>query len=158
MPPAPRRQAYRSPEPAIPTSATAEMAAPRVTCDEQRLTPYAATRASTARPSAAAATLMGSQRASARDNAVMPAVSQALIDFANHHRQEAAPGIEVIITPRYRATIQLDFPIAGPNNVGWIRGRAGEADDVIREGRAVFGAGHLPVVWTPGPPTEPSGL
>src|SRR5713226_165382 len=156
MPPAPRRQAYRSPEPAIPTSATAETAAPGVTCDDARLTPYAATRASSARPSAAAATLMGSQRASARDNAVMPAVSQALIDFANHHRQEAAPGIEVVVTPRYHATIQPDFPIAGPNNVGWIRCKASEADEVIRAARAIFAARHLPLMWTLDPEAEPS--
>ena len=107
-------------------------------------------------PSAAAATLMGSQRASARDNAVMPAVSQALVDFANHHRQEAAPGIEVVVTPRYHATIQPDFPIAGPNNVGWIRCKAGEADEVIREARAIFAARHLPLMWTLDPEAEPS--
>ncbi len=99
---------------------------------------------------------MGSQRASARDNAVMPAVSQALIDFANHHRQEAAPGIEVVVTPRYHATIQPDFPIAGPNNVGWIRCKASEADEVIRAARAIFAARHLPLMWTLDPEAEPS--
>jgi GNAT superfamily N-acetyltransferase len=86
----------------------------------------------------------------------MPAVSQALVDFANHHRQEATPGIEVIVTPRFRAMIQPDFPIAGPNNVSWIRCMAGEADDVIREARAIFAARHLPFIWTLDPGAEPS--
>src|SRR5260370_2992322 len=158
MPPAQSRHAYRRPEAAISTSATAETAAPGVTCDEPRLTPYAATRATSARPSATAAILTGSQRARARDNAVMPAVSQALIAFANHHRQEAAPGIDVVVTPRYRATIQPDFPIGGPNNVGLIRCKAGEANDEIREARAIFAASHLPLIWTLGPGAEPSEL
>ncbi len=39
MPPAPGRQAYRSPEPAIPTSATAEMTAPGVTFAAVKLNP-----------------------------------------------------------------------------------------------------------------------
>jgi GNAT superfamily N-acetyltransferase len=86
----------------------------------------------------------------------MPAVSQALIDFANHHQQEASPGIEVVATPRFRAMIQPDFPIAGPNNVGWIRCKAGEAGDVIREARAIFAARHLPLMWTLDPEVEPS--
>jgi GNAT superfamily N-acetyltransferase len=85
----------------------------------------------------------------------MAAVSQALIDFANHNRQRAAPGIEVIVTPRYQATIQPDFPIAGPNSVGWIRCQAGEAADVIREARAIFASRHLPLMWTLDPAAEP---
>jgi GNAT superfamily N-acetyltransferase len=86
----------------------------------------------------------------------MAAVSQALIDFANHHRQEASPGIEVVVTPRFRAMIQPDFPIPGPNNVGWIRCKAGEAGDVISEARAIFAARHLPLMWTLDPEAEPS--
>jgi GNAT superfamily N-acetyltransferase len=86
----------------------------------------------------------------------MPAVSQALIDFANQRRQELAPGIEIIITPRYRASIQPDFPIPGPNSVSWIRCRAEEADEVIREARALFASRHLPFAWILEPGAEPS--
>jgi GNAT superfamily N-acetyltransferase len=129
-----------------------------VACAAVRLNAYAPSSKSSASARAAAATLIGSQRASARDNAFMPAVSQALIDFANHHRQEAAPGIEVIVTPRFRAMIQPDFPIAGPNNVGWIRCKAAEADDVISEARAIFAARHLPLMWTIDPDAEPSNF
>lgn len=86
----------------------------------------------------------------------MTGVSQALIEFANHYRMPAAPGIEVIVTPRYEATIQPDFPIAGPNNISWIRCEAGEAGDVIREGRAIFAARRLPFVWNLDPETQPS--
>jgi len=38
----------------------------------------------------------------------MPAVSQGLVDFANNLRQQAAPGVEVIVTPRYQITLQPD--------------------------------------------------
>jgi GNAT superfamily N-acetyltransferase len=86
----------------------------------------------------------------------MAAVSQALIDFANNHRPEASPGIEIIVTPRYRVTIQPDFPIAGPNNVSWIRCQAGEAAEVIREARAIFATRHLPFTWTLDPGAEPT--
>ena len=85
----------------------------------------------------------------------MAAVSQALSDFANHHRQRAAPGIEVVITPRYQASIQPDFPIAGPNSVGWIRCTTGDAAEVIREARAIFASRHLPFMWTVDPDAEP---
>lgn len=85
----------------------------------------------------------------------MAAVSQALIEFANQYRQEAAPGIEVIVTPRYRITIQPDFPIAGPNNASWIRCAADEAGEVIREVRAIFAARRLPFMWTLDPGAEP---
>jgi GNAT superfamily N-acetyltransferase len=85
----------------------------------------------------------------------MAAVSQALMDFANHHRQPAAPGIEVVVTPRFQASIQPDFPIAGPNSVGWIRCQAAEAGDVIREARAIFASRHLPFVWTLDPDAQP---
>jgi len=134
------------------------MTAPGVTSDDPRLTAYAATRSSSASPRAAAETLNGSQRARARDNAVMRAVSQALIDFANNFRPEPGPGIEIIATPRYRASIQPDFPIAGPNNVSWIRFQDGEAGEVIREARAIFAPHHLPFMWTLDPGTEPSGF
>lgn len=99
---------------------------------------------------------MGSQRARARDNAAMRAVSQALIDFANHFRPEPTPGVEIIATPRYRATIQLDFPIAGPNNVSWIRCAASEAGEVIRDARAIFASRHLPFMWTLDPEAQPT--
>jgi GNAT superfamily N-acetyltransferase len=132
------------------------MTAPGVPSDDPRLTAYAATRSRSASPTAAADTLNGSQPARARDNAVMRAVSQALIDFANNFRPEPGPGIEIIATPRYRASIQPDFPIAGPNNVSWVRCQDGEAGEVIREARAIFAPHHLPFMWTLDPGAEPS--
>jgi GNAT superfamily N-acetyltransferase len=131
------------------------MTAPGVACDDPRLTAYATTRSRSASPRAAAAILNGSQRARARDNAVMAAVSQALIDFANNFRPEPTPGVEIIVTPRFRATIQADFPIAGPNNVSWIRCQAGESGDVISEARAIFASHHLPFMWTLDPGAVP---
>jgi N-acetylglutamate synthase-like GNAT family acetyltransferase len=86
----------------------------------------------------------------------MPAVSQALIEFANHHRQPPAPGIEVIDTPRYRVTLQPDFPIPGPNSVTWVRCSPEEADEVIREARAIVAARGLPVNWILDPQTQPA--
>src|SRR3981081_3180747 len=85
----------------------------------------------------------------------MPAVSQALGEFANHHRQPAGPGVEVIVTPRYQITLQPDFPIPGPNSVSWIRCNPDEADDVIREAPATIAPRHLPVMWTLDPGTQP---
>lgn len=85
----------------------------------------------------------------------MTAVSQALLEFANHHRSPAAPGIEIIDTPRYRVTLQPDFPIPGPNSVAWIRCRADEVSDVIREARAIVAPHHLLFFWTLDPDTEP---
>jgi GNAT superfamily N-acetyltransferase len=85
----------------------------------------------------------------------MAAVSQALVEFANHYRAQPAPGIEVIVTPRYQITLQPDFPIPGPNNVSWIRCRPDEADEVIREARATIAPRRLPVMWTLDPGTEP---
>ena len=85
----------------------------------------------------------------------MPAVSQALLEFANHYRAQPAPGVEVTVTPRYQITIQPDFPIPGPNNVSWIRCRPIEVDEVIREARAAIAPRHLPVMWTLDPETEP---
>jgi GNAT superfamily N-acetyltransferase len=86
----------------------------------------------------------------------MAGVSQALIEFANQHRQEAAPGIEVLVTPRYRITLQPDFPIPGPNSVSWIRCGPDEAGDVIDQARAVFAARRLPTMWILDPGTRPA--
>ena len=86
----------------------------------------------------------------------MPAVSQALLEFANHHRTEAAPGVEVTVTSRYQITLQPDFPIPGPNSVAWVRCRPDEVDGVIREARATIAPRHLPIMWTVDPETEPS--
>ena len=85
----------------------------------------------------------------------MTAVSQALLEFANHYRSLPAPGVEVTVTPRYQITLQPDFPMAGPNSVSWIRCRVDESDDVIREARATIAPRHLPVMWTLDPETEP---
>jgi len=85
----------------------------------------------------------------------MPGVSQALIDFAANHRAQPAPGVEVIVTPRYQITLQPDFPIPGPNSVSYIRCRPDEADEVIREARATIAPYHLPVMWVLDPGTEP---
>jgi len=85
----------------------------------------------------------------------MPAVSQALLEFANHHRTEAAPGVEVTLTPRYQITLQPDFPIPGPNSVAWVRCRPDEVDEVIREGRAAFAPHHQAFMWLLDPETEP---
>ena len=60
------------------------------------------------------------------------------------------------MTPRYRASVQPDFPSPGPNGVSWIRCRADEADEVIREARAIFAARHLPFSWILEPGTEPT--
>ena len=86
----------------------------------------------------------------------MPAVSQALLEFANHRRPQAAPGLEVVDTPRYLITIQPDFPRPGPNSVWYVRCRADEAADVIHEVRATMAARHLPVMWILDPEMEPS--
>lgn len=85
----------------------------------------------------------------------MPAVSQALVEFARTYRTQPSPGIEVILTPRYQLTLVPDFPIPGPNSVTWIRCPADEADDVIREARARIAPHRLPVMWVLDPGTEP---
>lgn len=85
----------------------------------------------------------------------MPGVSQALLDFARNYRAQPGPGVEVIVTPRYQITLMPDFPVAGPNNVTWIRCRPDETDDVIREARATIAPYRLPVMWTLDPGTEP---
>ena len=87
----------------------------------------------------------------------MAAVSQArLIEFANHFRQPATPGTEVIETPRCRITIVADYPIPGPNAASWIRCRAEEADQVIDEARAIFASRRLPFMWTLDPDASPA--
>jgi len=88
----------------------------------------------------------------------MPAVSQALVEFANHHRERSEPGIEVIVTPRYEITLQPDFPVPGPNSVRWVRCTAEEADDVIREARARVAPRHLPLAWILDPETRPGAF
>jgi GNAT superfamily N-acetyltransferase len=88
----------------------------------------------------------------------MPAVSQALIDFANGWRQPPAPGFEIIETPRYRVVLQPDFPIPGPNSASWIRCRPEEADQVIDEVTALFKERGLPLMWVLDPETEPTSF
>ncbi len=85
----------------------------------------------------------------------MARVSQALLDFARNHRAQPAPGVEVIVTPRYQITLQPDFPIPGPNHVAYIRCQSDKADEVIREARATIAPYHLPVMWVLDPGTEP---
>jgi GNAT superfamily N-acetyltransferase len=86
----------------------------------------------------------------------MAAVSQGLVAFANHFRPPAAPGIEIIETPRYRLTLQPDFPIPGPNGVTWIRCSPDEAGAVIEEVRKLVAPHRLPIMWTLDPGTEPA--
>jgi GNAT superfamily N-acetyltransferase len=88
----------------------------------------------------------------------MPAVSQALIDFANGWRQSPEPGFEIIETPRYRVVLQPDFPIPGPNSASWVRCGVEEADEVIDEVTALFRRRNLPVMWVLDPDTQPAGF
>src|SRR5689334_20651320 len=88
----------------------------------------------------------------------MAAVSQGLIDFANHFRQPPAPGIEVTQTSRYRITLQPDYPVPGPNNVSWIRCATDEVDAVVDEVRSAFHALRLPAMWILDPEAEPEDL
>jgi GNAT superfamily N-acetyltransferase len=85
----------------------------------------------------------------------MRAVSQALLEFANHRRPQPEPGTEVIDTPRYVITLQPDFPIPGPNSASFIRCRPDETDAVIREVRETFAARRLPLMWQLDPEMEP---
>lgn len=78
-----------------------------------------------------------------------------LVEFANHHRHPPAPGVEVIETARYRITLQPDYPIAGPNGVTWIRCASQDADEVIREVRAIVAPRRLPLMWILDPDTQP---
>jgi GNAT superfamily N-acetyltransferase len=77
------------------------------------------------------------------------------MEFGRNHRQTSAPGVEVIVTPRYQIALVPDFPIPGPNNVSWIRCRPDETDDLIREARATITPRNLPVTWILDPATEP---
>ena len=88
----------------------------------------------------------------------MPAVSQALVDFANGWRQPPAPGFEIIETPRYRIVLQPDVPIPGPNSASWIRSPEDEAHEVIEEVTAVFRERALPLMWVLDPGTEPANF
>src|SRR5256885_14041965 len=120
-------------------------------------TTKAARRTSEATPAPIAARRSMSQRPRARENTRMAAVSHpALVEFANHFKQPAAPGIEVVDTPWYRITMQPDYPIPGPNSVSWIRCDADDADEVIYEVRAAFALRHLPLMWILDPDTEPA--
>lgn len=85
----------------------------------------------------------------------MAAVSQ-LAQFAKGFRARPGPGIEVVVTPRYQIQLIPDFPIAGPNHAAWIRCAAGEADEVIREVKAVSAERGLPFAWIVDPETEPA--
>ena len=62
----------------------------------------------------------------------------------------------MIVTPRYEVQLIPDFPIAGPNHVGWIRCPSGEADEVIREVRAISAERGLPIAWIVDPGTTPA--
>lgn len=91
----------------------------------------------------------------------MPAVSQgrdSLVEFANHFRQPPAPGIELIDTPRYRLTLQPDYPVPGPNSASWIRCRSDQAAGVIREARVAFARHRLRFMWILDPETEPASF
>lgn len=113
---------------------------------------------STARPSATVAIRSRSMRRRVRENGAMAAVSQTLIELAVSHRARPAPGIEVVVTPRYELRLQPDFPLPGPNSASWIRCRPDEVDEVIREVRGRFAARRLPLMWTLDPGTEPADL
>jgi GNAT superfamily N-acetyltransferase len=86
----------------------------------------------------------------------MPAVSQPLVEFANHHRPQPGPGVEVTVTSRYHLTLQPDFPIPGPNGVSFVRCRSDEADEVIQEVHAAVAPRRLPLMWILDPETEPA--
>lgn len=82
----------------------------------------------------------------------------ALVEFATKFRQTAAPGIEIFETPRYRITLQPDYPMAGPNSVAWVRCGEGGAADLVREVRAIVAPRRLPLMWVLDPDTEPADL
>jgi GNAT superfamily N-acetyltransferase len=79
-----------------------------------------------------------------------------LADFGRRHRNPAAPGIEILETPRYRIHLMPDFPIPGPNHVEFVRCAGDEADEVIGEVKAVAEARGLPLNWILDPETEPT--
>ena len=115
----------------------------------------AASTPSQATPSTPAAKRTTRRVPSARENTTMTAVSQGLVDLANHHRQPAAPGIEVVRTARFQVTLQPDLPIPGPNSVSYIRCRADKADEVIDEARSIVARHPVAVLWALDPETEP---
>lgn len=88
----------------------------------------------------------------------MAAVSQGLITFANEYRMPAGPGVEVVVTPHYRITLQPDYPVRGPNSVSWVRCASDEVDGVIEEVRALFRARGLPLMWILDPGHLPADL
>jgi GNAT superfamily N-acetyltransferase len=88
----------------------------------------------------------------------MPGVSQALLEFATSYRARPAPGVQIIVTPRYQISLMPDFPIPGPNHVAWVRCRSDEVDDVIREARSAFAPHRVPVMWQIDPAAEPPDL
>jgi GNAT superfamily N-acetyltransferase len=94
---------------------------------------------------------------SQRENEVMAAVSQ-LATFARGFRQPAAPGTEIIETPRCRMQLIPAFPLPGPNSVSWIRCPPGEVDAMVAEVRATFGTRGLPHAWILDPDSEPPDL
>jgi GNAT superfamily N-acetyltransferase len=85
-------------------------------------------------------------------------VPEALIEFATRFRPPAAPGIEIVETPRYRITLQPDYPIPGPNSVAWVRCRDDEVDDLVREVHSIVAPRRLPLMWTLDPDTQPRDL
>jgi len=149
------RQAYIKPAAAIGTVAAAATSALTLGPELQAPNAKAPTRPSHTTPRKSEAARSGSHRARARDNERMRGVSQALIEFANHHRQPPGPGIEIFDKERYRLVLQPDYPIPGPNGVGWIRCSAGEADEIIDEVHAAVAPRHLPIMWVTDPETEP---
>src|SRR5436305_8227660 len=87
----------------------------------------------------------------------MAAVSQ-LAEFARSFRQRPAPGVEVIATARCQIQIIADFPIPGPNHVGWIRCAPDEVAELVRDVRQTFAARGLRFVWILDPDVEPPDL
>ena len=85
----------------------------------------------------------------------MAAFSQ-LAEFARSYRQRPAPGVEIVVTPRYQLQLIPDFPIAGPNNVSWIRCSEADVRDVMEEVRAK--ARGLPLSWILDPDAQPPDL
>ena len=82
-------------------------------------------------------------------------MSHMLANFAMEFRPPASPGVEVIETPRYRVTLQPDYPIPGPNGAAWIRCTDDETEALIAEVRGIFAARRLPLMWVLDPGTTP---
>lgn len=120
--------------------------------------PNAIRRTAAPNPTVAPATWGISHRARARDNVRMAAVSQGLVEFANHFRLPSAPGTEVLQTEHYRLTLVPDYPTPGPNSVAWIRCDDAGAAALIEEVRALVAPRHLPLMWILDPETEPANF